>query len=235
MYASLRKWPKQMITEIFSKKCIACNSSIKREAVICPICRSSQSRYLLWANTNSNLAALVLSTISVLISLFAFYNSVRIPDTSPNIYLQLVNFEPKDFSIFIKNIGNAPTILANVELDIVLEQGNGTYHLKAFFNLNKGMVLGAGEERKINLEYSKFLQERTHWEVSMPPPTEEFSIGFLDAASSLGNNLSCSINVTFTRSGYYDYFGNSKTKTNGNCSDVMKWFAKSIGPLKGPR
>lgn len=213
-------------------KCVACKEKIASKASVCPNCGSSQSKYLRVLNTIISPTSLLISIISIGVSTAAYYNSSRMVIGNPIVEAQITEFRENKFSFFIYNLGNAPSVVKFVDLKISLQQQEGSHLLQVGFELEKPIILKAGDFSEVEVSYDSFLPRWTSWEVSDPAPSEKFSTSFLYGAAGFGNNLHCELSASFTRSGYYDFNSRSNTQTNGNCVDAMEWFAKNVGPLK---
>ncbi len=212
------------------KTCHACGEQISDIAKICPVCMSSQSRFLFVANSLIGMGSLVISALSLIVAFVALYFSQVSDPESPRVEVQINEFEEGSFSFFVSNMGNLPTSIGDFDLSINLLQGDDIHSVRAGFTI-PSIQLNPGESHLIELKYSSFVLGRTQW-ITAEDLDEPFTLHFLHMASLLGSNLHCQVEVYFTSRKYFPSNVEGATgSVNGQCSSAMKWFAEHVGPL----
>ena len=212
-------------------QCHACGERIAESAKVCSQCNSSQNRFLYWVNSFSSLGSLVVSLLALLVSFAALYFSTVKEPASPRLIVQVDRFNQDGFSFFVTNLGELPTLIRDFDLRISLQQKGSTHSVQAGFTIPPAQIAPAGSQA-FSVNYASFVPRYTSWTAS--DNTEgPFSLNFLYAASSLGANLHCEVDVYFTSRQYFpNNIDGAQGSVNGTCSEAMKWFAEKIGPLK---
>jgi len=214
-------------------KCIACRNEIADGASICAHCGRSQKTWVRWVENATNPVTLAISIISLVISGFAFWNTIKPPTGTPIIQAQNIAFEQNEFSILAYNLGSAPSIISWVDLSLSLTDGQGgTYSAEAGYSLETPIQLLPGEAATITVAYSDFAERWTRWIESDPPPKEAFSTSFLNVAAALGSNLHCGVKLVHSQPEYFRSYGEVSSESNGNCTQAMKRLARLFGPLR---
>ena len=213
--------------------CIACKNDIDDDASICAHCGTSQTTWVRWIGYVTNPVTLFISIASLIISGFAFWNTVKPPSGSPFIQAQNIAFDADDFSVLVYNLGSAPTVISWVDLSVSLSDGQGgTFSAEAGYSLEAPIQLLPGEAATITVEYSDFAERWTRWIESDPPPRETFSTSFLNLAAALGSNLHCSVKLVHSQPEYFRSYGEISSESNGTCTQAMERLARLFGPLR---
>lgn len=212
------------------KPCHACSEQISADAKICPVCMSSQNKFLFYANNIIGMGSLIISGLSLVVAFVALYFSQVAAPSSPKVEVQINRFEEERFSFFVSNTGNLPTSIRDFDLSLILVQGDGMHRVKAGFAISP-IQLEPGESHFIELEYSSFIPRHTQWATS-ENLDEPFTLKFLYGAAVLGNNLHCQVDVYFASRKYFpSNIEGAIGSVNGACSSAIKWYAERVGPL----
>ena len=220
------------IKKLDVKKCHSCDEEISKNAKICRFCNSKQGKFSQYIDNIKGFGTLIIPFASLMISIAAFYFS-RIPEpTIPRLVIQIDRFAENEFSFFIANLGELPTVVRNFDLIIMLAEGEGTRTVSAVYSLAQGQI-DPSENRFIEVKYKDYLQNQGRWVETENLRNDPFSLQFLYAASLLGSNLHCELNVHFTSQRYFPSNTDSASASvNGICIEAMKWFAENLGPLR---
>ncbi len=214
-----------------TKQCHACAGEIPENAKICRHCTSSQSKSIYRMGVLVNPGTLIISLLSLIVSLIALYFSRVTEPPSPELVVQVDRFNENGFDFFVANVGDLPTSIRDIDLKVSLQHGDGEHAVRAGFATSPTQIL-KGESKLFRMHYSDFVPRHTRWTTSENAP-EPFSLNFLYAASSLGSNLHCEVEVYFTSRRYFpSNIDGAEGSVNGACSDAIKWFAEKIGPLR---
>ncbi|WP_299280779.1 hypothetical protein [uncultured Tateyamaria sp.] len=212
-------------------QCHACGEDIAENAKVCGQCNSSQNRFLHRVNSFANLGTLAVSLLALIVSFAALYFSTVKEPASPRLIVQVDRFNESEFSFFIANLGELPTLVRDFDLRISLKQGDGTHVVEAGFTVPPAQISPEGN-RLFSVKYSSFVPRFTSW-TATESTAEPFSLNFLYGAASLGGNLHCEVDVYFTSRRYFpSNIDGAEGSVNGTCSEAMKWFAENIGPLR---
>ena len=214
------------------KTCIGCKSEIHSAATVCEKCGSSQGWLKFKVSQFSNSFAAIISVISLLISVLAYYQSQKKVPIEAEIVAQVVNLNEGQVDIQVFNNGNAPTVIDYINFRATLSRGGGNEGFNVDFDLVNPIELGPNNFQLLQLKYEDYDRRNfSGWFNSVPAPEGPFDPDFMRLATQMGNNLACEIEIYFISNSYYFTHSSKKIEINGQCTGAMIWYQKHFSEI----
>ena len=210
-----------------AKRCLGCQNKIKTGARICSHCGAYQSRFSIWLNASSGFVTLLVSVLSLIVSVFAIYFSIREEEPLPKLFVQFNRFNPDDFALTVSNLGQLPTVIEDINLKMTFELRGHRYTGDVWFEIDPTLIATA-ESRLLKLPYDSFLPHLSNFVSSGSSDDLIEDFRELRIASALGGNLDCKIFLSYSsRRSFPHNFDMAQATVNGQCVDAMRWYAKA--------